>query len=225
MQESAEQTGETVVTMREQATTLAREIAEQAATKAMAGAEKARELGSSLAADSTSRVREVPHKVSDDVVPTLRDLAIQAASAALELWQVAREKAAEAADAAQAEVGDAAHLMGAAEKRARDAGSAVADRVDEVGERAKEAKSAVTGRVEEVGGKAKEASAHAVEATVSTGKDTGATILWAGAAAAVIFYVMLNQERRDQLLRAAESVIKQSRELIRDFQGYDEEFA
>jgi hypothetical protein len=78
---------------------------------------------------------------------------------------------------------------------------------------------------EGVGGKAKDVSAHAAEATVATSKDTGAALLWGGAAAAVIFYVILSEERREQVLRTADTVVKQTRELIRDFQGYDEEFA
>jgi hypothetical protein len=236
MQDVQERASETLQVVREQAAVKAREIAEQAAAKAVAGAGRAKEVGSSLASETSTRVRDVPHKVSDDVVPTLREVALMAASAALEVWQVAREKAAEAAEAAQSEVGDPGQLISAAEKRAKEAGSAVVGRVEGVGGRAKEATGAVASRVEDAGAKAKgasahaaamakDASAHAAEATVETSKDTGAALLWAGAAAAVIFYAILSQGRREQLLRAADAVIKQTRELIRDFQGYDEEFA
>ncbi|MEA2515130.1 MAG: hypothetical protein QOJ59_4619 [Thermomicrobiales bacterium] len=225
MPDVQDRASETVHAVREQAAALAREIAEQAATRVVAGAERARGVGSSLTAETTSRVRDVPHKVSDEVVPSLREVAVNAAAAALELWQAARDKAAEAAEAGQAGVGEAAHLVGAAEKRAKDATTAVVGRVEGVGGKAKEATSAVAGRVEGVGGKAKEASAHAAEATVETSKDTGAALLWGAAAGAVIFYVILSEERRQQVLRIADTVIKQSREIIRDFQGYDEEFA
>jgi hypothetical protein len=234
--------GDAVNTVKEQAAR-AREIAELAAERVLSGAERARGASSSIASDTSSRAKDVSQKVSDDVVPTLREVAFQAASAALELWQVAREKAVEAATAAQNEVGNASHLMSAAEKRARDAsellasrfedvggraGEAshlVAERVADVGRSAKDATSAVAHRVEGAGENAKDASAHAAEVTVATSKDTGATILWGGAAAAIIFYVILNEERREQVLHIADTLVKQSRELIRDFQGYDEEFA
>lgn len=237
--------GDAVNTVREQASR-AREIAEQAAARAIASAEKARGGGSPLAnfaSDTGNRAKDVSHRVSDDVVPSLRDVAYQAAAAALELWQVAREKATEAATAAQNEVGSPADLVNAAEKRARsatdfvtshfeevsdragDASHGVADRVVELGHSARDASETVTHRVEDAGGKVKDASAHAAEVTVAAGKDTGATLLWGGAAAAVIFYVILSDERREQVIRVAETVLGQTRELIRDFQGYDEEFA
>ena len=202
-----EQATETVHAVREQAAALAREIADQAAAKAVTGATRAREVGSTLAAGTSSKVRDVEQKVGDEVVPTLRDIALQAASLALDLWQTAREKAGELADTAQSEASGATHLAEAAEKRAKDVTSAVVE------------------RVEGVGIKAKDASAHAAEATVATGKDTGAALLWGGAAVAVIFYAILSRERREQVLRVLDSIFKQSREIIRDFQGYDEEFA
>jgi hypothetical protein len=49
-------------------------------------------------------------------------------------------------------------------------------------------------------------------------------LLWAGAAAAIVFYALLDQERRQQFLRTAETVVTQVGELIKDFQGYDDEF-
>lgn len=202
-----ERATETVHAVREHAANLAREIAEQAASRAVSSAERAREVGATIAAGTSNRARDLPQKVGDEIVPSLRDVALQAASAALELWQTARDRVGEAADVAQAEVGEAAHLVGAAEKRAKQATSAVASRVEAAGSRAKDA------------------SAHAAEVTVETSKDTGAALLWTGAAAAMIFYVMLSRERREQVLRAVDAVVKQSRELIRDFQGYDEEFA
>jgi hypothetical protein len=205
--EMQEQATETVHAVREQAAALAKEIADQAAAKAVTGAARAREVGSTLAAETTSRVRDVEQKVGEEVVPTLREIALQAASVALDLWQTAREKAGEMADAAQSETAGASHVVGVAEKRAREATSAVIE------------------RVEEAGGRAKEASTHAAEATVATGKDTGAALLWGSAAVAVIFYAILSRERREQVLRALDGLFKQAREIIRDFQGYDEEFA
>ena len=68
MQEHA---SETVHAVREQAAALARELADQAAAKAVTGAARAREVGSTLAAGTSSKVRDVEQKVEADVVPTL----------------------------------------------------------------------------------------------------------------------------------------------------------
>jgi hypothetical protein len=66
-------------------------------------------------------------------------------------------------------------------------------------------------------------SKHAKEATVSTSKDATAALLWAGAAVAIVYYVLLDEERRRQALSTAKTAYDQFRELVRDFQGYDEE--
>jgi hypothetical protein len=83
----------------------------------------------------------------------------------------------------------------------------------------------VTAQIALTGRKAKEASAHAAEATIATGKDTAAAVVWGGAAAAIVFYLMLDEKRRKQVLDFAETLVKTSIELVRDFRGYDEEFA
>jgi len=212
----------------EQTTTLAQNaqaIAEQAASAAMAAASRAREKGSSLADTTRELLPQVPQtvqeKVTDEVVPAVRDIALHAASLALDLWQTARERAAEAAAAAEHELDSleqqAAHVV--------ESGAGAAKGAVAAGEgAAKDATSAVAGRVEDVGERAKEVSKHAAEATVETTKDTGATLFWAGAAAGLAFYALLSPERREQLTNAMKTVIAQTRELIQDLQGYDEEF-
>ncbi len=210
----ADRASDTVQAMREQAAALAQSIIEQAATRALLGAERAKEART-LAETAKKRLPHFTHRVSDDVVPSLREVALNAASAALELWQAAREKAAEAAEEAQEEVAEpATRLVVTAERRAKEATHAVSERIE-----------AVTERAEDVGERAKEATAHAAEATVHVGKGAGAALFWAGAATGIIFYAMLSKERRDQVIKAANAVINDVRELIRDFQGYDEEFA
>jgi hypothetical protein len=205
-----ERKNDTVTSMKEQAATLAQTVIEQAANRAVSGVERARDAAS----QAKGKVPGVTAKVNEDVVPSVREIALQAASAALDLWQAARERAEEVVEAAQHDVaepaahavGSALHAVGTAERNAR------------------EAASQVIGRSEEAGAKAREASKHAAEATVSTGKDTGAALFWAGAAAGIIFYAMLDKERREQVLRTADAIIGQARELLRDFKGYDEEF-
>jgi hypothetical protein len=126
----------------------------------------------------------------------VRDVAFQAASIALELWQTARDKAEQAIETGMTGVPDAAeHALEAAERR-----------------------------VEEVGSMAKSASKHAATATADAGKETGSTLLWAGAAAGLILYGVLQKERRDQVLRAAQSVLGVTRELIGEYRGQDGSF-
>lgn len=190
---------DTLKEFRGHAATLAREIVDIAAARAIAGAEQAKVTG--------VRVRRLPHKANKEVVPPIREVALNAASAALDLWQAAREKASEAIDAADAGRGSAAHLIAEAEHAARDAAHTATTQI------------ALTGK------RAKEASAHAAEATVATTKDGVAALVWGGAAAAAIFYLMLDEKRREQVLHAVDSIVKTSLDLIRDFRGYDEEFA
>jgi hypothetical protein len=192
----------------EQTSATAQSIAEQAAAAAVAGAERAREVGTAVADAAKERVPQVTHKVGEEVVPSLREVALQAAAVALELWQTARERAAESDLAPQA-----AHAVAAGGERAREATAAVSEKASELGERASE-----------LGERARDASRRTAEATVETSKDTGAMLFWAGAAAGLVFYALLTPERREQVLRTAQSVTTQVQELIKDFQGYDDEF-
>ena len=51
--------------------------------------------------------------------------------------------------------------------------------------------------------------------------------LWAVIIAAIIglvVYYLQDDERRQQFMNTAQSIAEQGREIIRDFQGYDEEF-
>ena len=56
----------------------------------------------------------------------------------------------------------------------------------------------------------------------------GLSGLWTVAAVAAIggglYYVFGNEERRNKVIGTARSIIEQGREIVRDFQGYDEEF-
>ncbi|MER3485271.1 MAG: hypothetical protein C4345_04110, partial [Chloroflexota bacterium] len=81
----ADRASDTMQAMREQAAALAQSIIEQAAARALLGAERAKEART-LAETAKKRLPHFTHRVSDDVVPSLREVALNAASAALELW-------------------------------------------------------------------------------------------------------------------------------------------
>ena len=195
-----DRTSEAVQLVRDQAANLAQAIVEQAANRAVSGAERAR----GVAHNAKERV---PSKVGDDLVPSVREVALQAAAAALELWQAARERAEDVVDLAEHEVKDPAlHAVEEAEQKAKKAASAVVHRADDVSE------------------KAKLVTKSAAETTVSTGKDTVATLVWSAAAAGIVYYVLMDKDRREQVLKTLDAIVVQTREIVRDFRGYDEEF-
>lgn len=190
-----------------QATETAQSLAIQAAAAALAGSDRARETSSVLVDAAREKAPQVAQRFNDEVVPTLRDIATQAAGMAIDLWQSTREKA--------SDVSSTAHGVSSI-----DGSQAV-----EIGsERLKQVTSAVSDRAGAVGGKAKDASRRAADVTVDTSKDTGALLFWAGAAAGLVFYALLSEERREQVTRTATTVAGQVQDLIKDFQGYDDEF-
>ncbi len=260
--------------VREQVGTLAQTIIEQAAHRAVFGTEKAKGAASAAKGKMPGM-----HRATDEIAPSIRDVALQAASAAIELWQATRERAEDFVDGAESAIGEpAAGVVDFVDRRARSAASQVADRAEDVSGRARHAASHVAGRAEEASDRAKhavsnvaeraeevtdraraaasnmagsagdaserakvaashaahvaddvtvrakEATRSAAETTVATSKDTGAALLWTAAAAGIVFYALLDQGRREQVLKVVDEIVAQAREIIRDFQGYDEEF-
>jgi hypothetical protein len=189
---------------------MAQSIIEQAANRAMEGAQKARETGSSVGSRASDRLDAASKTIERDFAPSVKDVALQAATVALELWQAARDKAEAAIETGMSAAPEAAgHALEAAEKRVGAAGHAL-----ESAEK----------RVEDAGEKAKSASIHAASATADAGKETGSALLWAGAAAGLILFGVMQKERRDQVLRYAESALGIARDLIGDYRGQDGSF-
>ncbi|MCC6314525.1 MAG: hypothetical protein IT337_11000 [Thermomicrobiales bacterium] len=170
--------------------------AAQAVAGALAHAERTLGSGATLA-DSA---REGTHALADELAPALRDAVLHAADLIGEQLRAARTKAGEVAPAEPERA--AAHLTAAVREHASELG----DRAEHLGERAKD-----TAR-------------EAAEATVETGKESGALFAWLAAALGVIFYLLLDEERRRQVTAAAGEASVQFRELVRDFRGYDDEF-
>ena len=278
---------DSVQQVKDQATTLAQSIIEQAANRAIYGADKAK----GVASNARVCVPGMQKKGKEEVAPTIREVALQAAAAALDLWQTARERAGEAVETAEHKYGEpavdavgrarrhvkstASHVVEDATDRAKHAASSVveraedasdrarsaathvvedatdrakhaasnvveraedatdrakhaashvADRAEDATDRAKHAASHMADRAEEATDRVKEATRHAAGATVSTGKDTSAALFWTAAAAGIVFYALLDKDRRDQVVKVMGSFVNQARDMIRDFQGDDEEF-
>lgn len=64
----------------------------------------------------------------------------------------------------------------------------------------------------------------ALTKSTNAAKDTLATVAWTAAALSLIYWVLLNPERREQLKSFIMGAVDQTLVLVRDFQGYEEEF-
>jgi len=223
----------TVQKLGEQASSVVQSIADQAADTAVASADRAKGFTQSITSagkdqlasrpDLREPVAEIQHKVTDEVIPTLRDVALQAASLAVELWETGRERAISITDSDGHDyASQAAHLKDEAFKRAsgvrEEATRRAAGARDEASKRAFDAKEAgarkasdatgvVADRASEVADRAKSASKHAATTTVDTTKDTGAFVFWVGAASAVVYFAFLDKKRRDQVLKFASDAL------------------
>lgn len=207
--------------------TQAQVMAARAAAAAVARAERAMSSGEKVAGAARAR----SEGVAEDVVPALREIAQQAAEGAIELWQAARARGADAAHTAR-------HDLAAPMERAEDVVHGIADRTHDAEEKLRERARAVEERVEArvdrvrdaasgAKGKADAAAERVHEAAdeaVDAGKEAGAAFMWLAAALGLIFYVLLSEERREQLARFTDEASVQFRELLRDVRGYDDEF-
>lgn len=237
----------------QQASAIAQTIAEQAAITAVASADRAKGFTKNVAksgrdyrfkkSDIQEPVADFQRKMSEDVIPTLRDVAVQAAALALELWETGRERASDIAGTAQHDYGSqASHLKDTTFKRAggvRDettkrvahARHEATKRAGEVREeaakraidakkasarRASDATSIVTDRAGDVAERAKSSSKHAVDTTVDTSKDTGELVFWLGAASAVVYFAFLDPKRRDQVRKLASEAMHTFKKSVDD---------
>jgi hypothetical protein len=172
-----------------------------------------------LAARNRAQVMDILQK---ELGPTLRDSAVKAAAAALGKWEsgrlssddadTARDRARQAADEVREDAADAAldaqsiHPNGKrrlwwGSKDADDAPAAVADEVTVESEEAAKA-----------------------EEPDGDGHRGKAGLFWTGAGIGLALYALLDEERRDKVLRFANEASVQVQELVRDLQGYDDEF-
>jgi hypothetical protein len=195
-----------------------------------------------LAAKSKAQAIEILQK---ELGPTLRDSAIQAAVAALGKLDWTRGSG-NAADEAEHR---AREMANEARERARELGDDAADKVARAAEEARDAAEAAAHRAEtiQVNGKRRfwrsthdegdgvagaeqrteETLAAGIEAEqeVASEEHRGkAGLFWGGAGIGLALYALLDAERRDQVLRLAHEASVQVQELVRDLQGYDDEF-
>lgn len=219
--------------VRDQASQLLQSIIEQATAKALNQTQK-----QGLSAQVRNKV---PFQKKAN--PTARDLAMNAAAGALELWQAAVDRA----EGAQTSVSGTAHAVrGTVSDRASSVGATVTDSAQHLRESAKETAStvhssvadtahsirssvgdtaqAVSTSVSDAAEAAKSGTRTAVATTASGGRNTIGLLFWTGAAATVVYYAFLDDDLRAKVREVANSALVQAREMLADFQGQDGEF-
>jgi hypothetical protein len=195
-----------------------------------------------LAARNRAQVMDI---LQQELGPTLRDSAVQAAAAALAKWEsgrltgdaaeTARDRARQAADEARniaREIGEAAReRVGHAADEGRDVAEVAAQDAEFIQSNGKRRfwRTSHEDRAAATTAETTEAIAQPV-ATVETempeqeeprGK---AGLFWSGAGIGLALYALLDEERRDKVLKFANEASVQVQELVRDLQGYDDEF-
>jgi hypothetical protein len=219
-------------------------VASEAAAAALAHLE--RSLKTKVPALITAKNRgQVLEILQQELGPTLKESAAQAVAAAFSKWDAARERADESRERGREAADDAAadlrHMGDDVEASAREAAAAARDK-------ARKAEEAVARHAEESRldgmrrlwranekGTAPETVAEATEA-IERARSTGqasepeeeqhgkAGLLWGGAGLGLALFALLDPERRDKMLRLANEASIQVQELVRDLQGYDDEF-
>src|SRR5215217_4523063 len=188
-----------------------------------------------LAARNKAQVLEILQK---ELGSTLRDTAVQAAVAALGKWDWTRESG----NAVREAEDEARTATGEARESARRLGDDVAEEVERVAEdaahRAETMQANGKRRFWRASHEADDApdDADTTEALpAAEEKDDGAQVageehrgkaglFWGGAGIGLALYALLDAERRDRVLRLANEASVQVQELVRDLQGYDDEF-
>ena len=193
-----------------------------------------------LAARNRAQVMDILQK---ELGSTVRDTAVQAAVAALAKWESgrlggdaadsARDRARQAAEDARNlahEIGDAAReRVGHAADEVRDASADAAHDAESIhanGKRrlwrgSKDAGDAPAAADEVIVESVEAAQTEEPEEEGHRGK---AGLFWSGAGIGLALYALLDEERRDKVLRFANEASVQVQELVRDLQGYDDEF-
>jgi hypothetical protein len=215
--------------VRDQAAQLLQSVIEQATTRAMEQARATKE--------KSGRISRMTGNKS---APSVRDIAVNAATGAIELWQAARERAGDTVGSVQSTVTDSAAdikqgaqgvTAGAVQRVAgvKDSAQGVtlgaAQRVAGVKDDAVDRVKSVSHAVGDLPGKAAGTSKSAATTTAKTGRNMFGLALWTGAAAGIAYYAFLNDERREQVRQIAMQAISEARSLLQDLQGQDGEFA
>lgn len=202
---------ETLDGVRDQAASFMQSVIEQAASQAL-GLGK---VGDQAQKKAKRSFRSASDAVSDSAAPSTRDVALSAASAALEIWQSVKGKAGESLSVAEDQVADkAGELLDYTASKAKDVSGTIASGAQAAAETGKQAAVATAH-----GGK------QAAVATVDTSASLAKTAFWLGAAGSIVYFVFLDNDRQQEVRKVIHSVAGQVRDLAGDLRGQDGEFA
>lgn len=199
---------ESIENVRGQATQLLQSIIEQATSRALEGS----------GAVSSQKNRASRFMRSKNSSPSVRDIALNAASGAIELWQTARDKAENTVDVVQHTVADSASDL---KSGASGIKSSAVDAKDEAVDKARHVGAAVGDTAHRAADSSKAVAASGADA----GKNAAGFVFWTAAAGAIVYYAFLDENRREQARGVAMKAISEGRTLLRDLQGQDGEFA
>lgn len=191
-----------------------RDSAMLALSTAVGGAEKAGQKAASAPSDLKQRFRQAAESDAvdtDDLEARLRIAREEAGAEALK----AREDAEAEARAARAEADD---LRAELEAKLEEIKQATASNGKHTLWSRREAEP------EPVAAPEVEVVSADIEADEPTGKRGVPGLLWGGAGVGLAIYAMMDPERRDAMLKLANEASVQLQELVRDLQGYDDEF-
>jgi hypothetical protein len=185
--------------LKNQAASLLQDVVEQATNRALAETRgKRQSRGFGIASRGNS-------------APSARDIALNAASGAIELWQAARDRAEGTIDTVQSTVTDSASEL-------KDGALGIkSDAVD--------AARAVSASIGDTAHRAADGSKSAAVASAKAGKNTAGLFFWTAAAGAVVYLAFLDEERREQAKHLAMRAIDEGRAILADLRGEDGEFA
>jgi len=213
--------GETLDGVRDQAASFMQSVIEQAAAQALG-------LGkSSQSAQKKARrgFRSASETVTDSV-PSTRDVAMSAASAALEIWQSVKGKAGESLHDAEDQVSDkASDLLGYTAAKAKDVTETIAAGAHVAAETGKQAAMATASGGKQAALATASGGKHAAVATADTGASLAKTAFWLGAAGSIVYFVFLDEDRQKDVRKVLDDIVGQARDLAGDLRGHDGEFA
>jgi len=212
---------ETLEGVKDQATSFMQSVIEQAAAQALglnksaAGAQKKAKRGFHSASETVT-----------DTVPSTRDVAFSAASAALEIWQSVKGKAGETLHVAEDQVADrASELLDYTAAKAKDVGGTIAAGAHVAAETGKHAAAVTASGGKQAALATASGGKQAAVATADTGASLVRTAFWLSAAGSIVYFVFLDEDRQKEVRKVLNDVVGQARDLAGDLRGQDGEFA
>jgi len=184
-----------------------------------------------LAAKDRKQLLEI---LQAEVGPTLRDSVLQGAAAALGKWDSTKERAEDAGHKVGAKTKAKAEDVVSGEQELRQQVRAdVTEAIESVDNALSAAKSNGKHRFwqsrhdesADVVEPAQVPEVGPIDEAASSEHKSRAGLLWTGAGVGLALYALLDAERREQFLRMANEASVQVQELVRDLQGYDDEFS